>query len=78
MTKDDYINYNKSSICHICEKPLNKDKVRDHCHMTGKYIGAAHNDCNFNRNDKKIKIPVFFHKGKGYDSHYIINEIGKK
>ena len=37
MTKDDYINYNKSLVCHICEKPLNNDKVKDHCHMTGKY-----------------------------------------
>ena len=50
MTKEDYINYNKSLVCNICEKPLNNDKVKDHCHMTGKYIGAAHNDCNINRN----------------------------
>ena len=75
FTIDDRIKFNKASICHICEKPLNGDKVRDHCHITGQYIGAAHNDCNIHRNTKYYKIPVFFHNGKGYDSHFIINEI---
>ena len=77
FTTEDYNNFNKSTICHICEKPLMKDKVRDHCHITGKYIGSAHYDCNINRNNKNFKVPVFFHNGKGYDSHFIINEIAK-
>lgn len=40
--------------CHICEKPLFDDdnKVRDHCHLTGAYRGAAHSICNLN-----YKIP---------------------
>ena len=77
MTEDDYVTYNKSSTCHKCEKPLNNDRVKDHCHMTGKTIGAAHNDCNRNRNYNNYNIPVLCHNGKGYDSHFIINEIGK-
>ena len=31
---------------------LDKDKVRDHCHLRGKYRGAAHSQCNL-----KLKLP---------------------
>ena len=76
FTEEDAKLFNSSTHCHICDKPLNGDSVRDHCHITGKFIGASHNECNVNRNYKKYKIPVFFHNGRGYDSHFIINEIG--
>ena len=34
----------------ICDKlfDVGDDKVRDHCHITGKYRGAAHWSCNSN------------------------------
>ena len=35
-------------ICRFCEKEILSDKVRDHCHLTGKYRGPAHNTCNIN------------------------------
>ena len=50
------------------------DKVRDHCHITGKYRGAAHWSCNVNLKLTR-KIPVIFHNLRGYDSHLIIKEI---
>ena len=50
------------------------DKVRDHCHITGKY--AAHWNCNINLNLSK-KIPVIFHNLRSHDSHLIIREISK-
>ena len=50
-------------------------KVRDHCHVTGKYRGAAHTICNLNFK-LTDKIPVVFHNLKGYDSHFIMQEIG--
>ena len=54
-------------------------KVRDHCHISGKYRGAAHSVCNFKLQLQagKTCIPVIFHNLQGYDSHFIIQEIGK-
>ena len=39
-------NYKNANVCHICEKDLNNDKVWNHCHINGKYFGAAHDNCN--------------------------------
>ena len=62
--------------CYICKKTFTKDnkKVRDHCHLTGKYRGAAHNKCNINYKITK-DIPVVFHNGSLYDNHFIIKEL---
>ena len=65
IDEDDELKFQNSTICHICEKLLLGDKVRDHCHLTGKYIGPAHNSCNLNRIESRIKIPVFFTIVKG-------------
>ena len=53
--------------------------MRDHCHITGKYRGSAHQNCNLKLriSAQKIKIPVIFHNLKGYDSHFIIQKIGE-
>ena len=71
--------YDEATICHICEEPLNGDKVLDHDHITGLYRGAAHNKCNLKlRIDRyKLKIPVIFHNLRGYDSHLLMQAIGK-
>ena len=46
-------------------------KVRDHCHYTGKYRGAAHSICNLKYSVPK-KTPIAFHNGSNYDYHFII------
>ena len=46
MTSEDEEIYNNWQICWICKQELNMDKVRAHCHVTGKCRGAAHNKCN--------------------------------
>ena len=82
--------FQNSTVCHICERRFKpKDlvilddgdimnKVRDHCHITGEYRGAAHRDCNLKWaiSSEKLKIPVIFHNLKGYDCHFIMQKIG--
>ena len=81
MTKDNEDKFQKAEECHICNKQYTeKDiRVRDHCHITGKYRGSAHQDCNLKLrlNPEDIKIPVIFHNLRGYDSHFIMQEIVK-
>ena len=48
MTNEHEEIYNNSNTCHIYKEELNKDKVRDHCHITGKFRGVSHNKCNLN------------------------------
>ena len=78
MTKDDEEKFQKADECRICNKKYNKTdvRVRDHCHITGMYRGSAHQDCNLNFQISD-KIPVIFHNFRGYDSHFIMQEIGK-
>ena len=80
MTDDDEKKFKNTTACHICNKQYtDKDiRVRDHCHITGKYRGSAHQDCNLKLRieSDKIKIPVIFHNLRGYDSHFIMQEIG--
>ena len=54
-------------------------RVRDHCHVTGKYRGSAHQECNLKLklNPNNVKIPMIFHNLLGYDTHFIMQEIGK-
>ena len=46
MTDDDELSFKLEQKCHICEESY-KDKdvrVRENCHITGKYRGSAHQD----------------------------------
>ena len=67
--------------CHICgKKYTDKDvRVRDHCHITRKFRGSAHQECNLKLKIKpeNLKIPVIFHNLRGYDSHFIMQQIGE-
>ena len=52
-------------------------KVRDHCHYTEKFRGAAHNICNLRYKVSK-KIPVVFHNGSTYDYHFLIKQLAEE
>ena len=79
LTKIEEKKHNKEEVCHICKKGFSADdsnkkyKVRNHCHYTGKYRGAAHDICNLRYKIPK-EIPVVFHNGSTYDYHFIIKE----
>ena len=68
--------FQSSNTCWICEKLIDDDdeKVRDHCHITGEFRGAAHWNCNINIQLIK-KVPVIFHNLRGNDSHLIFDEL---
>ena len=75
FTEEDKQQFNKASNCWICGEELGNDRVRDHCHFTGCYRGAAHNNCNL-KYRKPESVPVFFHNLSGYDSHLFIKKPG--
>ena len=82
MSDEDEQKGKRAKECYICGKSYTqKDiRVRDHCHVTGKYRGSAHqdgNDNHFRFKDDEIKIPVIFHNLKGYDNHFIMQGIGE-
>ena len=78
LTRSRSTEYKRATKCHICFKPFREGnrKVRDHCHYSGKYRGAAHSICNL---QYKIPshIPVVFHNLTGYDAHMFIQELAK-
>ena len=78
MTEEEQNLFQKSNKCWICKRFINnhEEKVRDHCHVTSKFRGAAHESCNLNLKLTK-KVPVIFHNLRDYDSHLIFNEIDK-
>ena len=86
LTNDEEMLFRMEESCWICSKYFVNitDKVRDHCHYTGKYRGAACKNCNLNfhhliKKGKKYdlphhELPVIFHNLRGYDGHFIIQE----
>ena len=77
FTTENEADFNATHDCHICGEYLQPhDKVRDHCHFTGKYRGAAHFKCNLAFKYSKF-IPVFFHNLEGCDSRLLMQELGK-
>ena len=78
LTNEEKESYEKQNVCYLCEKEFSTNekycKVRDHCHYTGKFRGAAHNYCNL-----KYRIPkeilIVFHDGSTYDYHFTIKRL---
>ena len=68
----------QSNCCWICKKLFDNDdkKVKDHCHVTEKFIGVADWSCNIDFQLTK-NVLVIFHNLRGYDSHLIFCELDK-
>ena len=76
MTEDDEEDYENNNICRFCEKNIDCDKVRDHCHLTGNYRGPAHRKCKINvTQDQSNFIPFIFHNFSNYDCHMFIKKL---
>ena len=81
MTGQNKKDYEMSKKCSICLEEYNENskKVIRSNLVTGEYINSAHEECRnkINITSSNFKIPVIFHNLKGYDSHLIMQEIGK-
>ena len=80
MTEEDEEDYRIINICRFCEENFEYDKVRHHCHLTGKYRDPAHSFCNINVTQKQCSfIPFIFHNFSNYDCHqFFIMLVDKK
>ena len=87
LTDEENESYENQKVCSICKKDFSTNeneknvfklyyKVRDHCHYTGKFRGAAHSICYWRYKTPK-KIPTVFHNGSTYDYHFI-NQLAKE
>ena len=86
LTKEESKCHEEEEACHICEGKFcadeddenyeNRKKVKDHCHYTGKFRGAAHSKRNLN-----YKVPsnirIIIHNAS-YDTHFIINKLAEE
>ena len=88
QTDQENKSHEKQKVCYICKKEFSTDeddkdklklyhKIKDHCHYTGKFRGAAHSICNLRCKAPK-EIPVVFHYGSTYDYHFIIEQLAKE
>ena len=75
ITMHDKLVYDNSTLCHICSEELDNDKVCDHCHLSGRFRGAAPEICNLKYKVPKF-FPVVFHNLSGYNSHLFIKALG--
>ena len=74
MTAQEHRHHFYASACFMCETLFsapNVKKVREHDHVTGKYRGAACQDCNTKMRLKRNVLPIFFHNLRNYDSHLL-------
>ena len=84
-TKQQEEEFAKATVFYLCERPLNGDRVIDHCNVTGLSRGVSHNHCNLqlkyksrpSKSDDKFEgyvVPVIFHNLRGYNSHLILKQ----
>ena len=79
MTQEDEEDYKNNNVCRFCEKFIESDKARDHCHLTGNYRGPAHSICNINVTQKQSNfIPFIFHNFSNYDCHMFFKKLVDK
>ena len=72
----------EAQLCWICagqfgiNREIEDDKVVDHCHYSGKFLGFAHPECNVKRKTINF-IPVVAHNSSNYDLHHVCLYIHK-
>ena len=81
LTAQQQKDFDACTHCPRCNTPFDDTKhkkVRDHCHITGKFRSALCHTCNSKLRLTRHTLPVVFHNFKCYDAHQIIKHgIGK-
>ena len=76
VTKENEEEYKNSIIATFCEKEIISDKIRDYCHLSGKYRGPAHNSCNISVKQRQINfIPFIFQNFSNYDCYMFFKKL---
>ena len=78
LSPEEWKKFRESKVCWLCRGKFGEkrfSKVRDHCHYTGKFRGAAHQSCNLKFQRPKF-TPVFFHNLQNYDAHLFVRALG--
>ena len=81
MTPNDLVKAKESSTCCLCNQTFTlyddtyNRRVRHHNHMTGAFVGMAHNECNL-KCPVAEHIPVIFHNLKNFEAHILCKSIG--
>ena len=78
LSSEEWKKFHESEVCWLCKGKFGEktfSKVRDHCHYTGKFRGAAHQSCNLKFKRPKF-TPVFFHNLQNYDAHLFVRALG--
>ena len=77
LSEEEERKFQDAVVCHMCQGEFSatvEDKVRDHCHWSGTFLGACHNDCNLKARRKKI-VPIYAHNFSGYDGHFVMRAL---
>ena len=79
MRPEDKYMHKHAKHCFMCRKKFSDfhhlDKVRDHCHLSGKFRYTLCSTCNLTRAKRPPEIHLFFHGLSNYDSHFIIQKL---
>ena len=76
MTEEDKEGFGNINTCRFCEKDIESDEIRDHCHLTGNYRGLAHNTCNIYVTQQQTNIiPFVFHNFSNYDCRMFFEKL---
>ena len=79
MTEEEEEDFRNNNICRFCEKQIESDKFRDHCHLRSKYRGPAHSKCNINVTQKQSNfIPFILHNFSNCDCHMFFKKLVDK
>ena len=81
ITKEEKSEFMMTNSCHICGESYKhrNEGFKDYSQFTGRYKGSAHKECMLKNRigPDNLKIPVVFHNLRGYDGHFIMQNIGK-